>query len=99
MDYKSAPALAARVRGKTKRAFLRAPVVKQWSEYRYLAQLGRHAENLPWLTRDGFDLVNELRFDGIAVRDATTIIRPDALEVADRFVALLREDRMRKSND
>jgi hypothetical protein len=92
MDSYSLPALAARVRGKTKQEFLRAPLVNHWSEHRYRAQLGRHAENLPWLTRDNFDLVTELRNEGIAVRDASTIIPPDAMAVADRFV-----DRLRKS--
>ena len=35
MDSYSLPALAARVRGKTKQEFLRAPLVKNWSEHRY----------------------------------------------------------------
>ena len=90
MDYDGGCALAARARGKTKRVLLRAPVVNQWFRFRYLARLGRHAENLPWLTRDRFDLVAELRQNGVAMRDATSIIPPAVLQVADRMVGQLR---------
>jgi hypothetical protein len=92
MDYYSASALVARLQGKTKRVLLRAPIVNHWAEYRYLAQLGRHAENLPWLDRHRFDLLTELRDNGVAVRDATTIIPPAVLEVADRFVHHLQRN-------
>ena len=81
----------ARVRRKIKRELLRAPIVRPWSENRYHAQLGRHAENLPWITSDRFDIFAELRDHGIAVRDATTTIPAAVLEVADRFVDRLRE--------
>jgi len=82
--------LRARVRGKTIRTFLRAPLVKPWSEHRYHARLGRHAENLPWVSRDRFDVITDLRAHGVAIRDAMTIPAA-ALEVADRFVVGLRE--------
>jgi hypothetical protein len=90
MDYCGGSVLVARARGKTKRVLLRAPIVNKWSTFRYLARLGRHAENLPWLTQDRFDLVAELRQNGIAMRDATTIFPPAVLEVADRLVSQLR---------
>jgi len=83
-------ALAARVRGKTKRVLMRAPILSHWSQYHYLTQLGRHAGNLPWLSRDRFDLITEIREQGIAVRDATTLIPNGVLEVADRFIDELR---------
>ncbi len=83
--------LGVRVRGKIKRELRRAPIVRPWSEFRYHARLGRHAENLPWLTSDRFDVFAELRDHGIAIRDATTTIPAAVLEVADRFVDRLRE--------
>lgn len=90
MNRNDTSALAARMRGKTKRALLRAPIINHLSHYQYLARLGRHAENLPWLTRDNFDLVCELRDKGIAIRDATTLLPPAVIRVADRFVDGLR---------
>lgn len=90
MDHYVTSGLTARVRGKIKRTFLRVPIVKPWSEYNYHARLGRHAENLPWIRRDRFDILADLRDHGVAIRDATTI--PAAvLEVVDRFVDGLRE--------
>ena len=97
MDDYGASALAARVRGKTKRVLLRAPLVNRWSEYRYLAQVGRHAENLPWLSRDSFDLFAELRDHGVATRDAAGMIPARVLEVADRFVDNLRNSTTQNS--
>jgi hypothetical protein len=90
MDDYGASVLAARVRGKTRRMLMKAPLVNQWSQYRYLAQLGRHAGNLPWLGRDSFDLLAEVREHGVAVRNATTMIPAGVLEVADRFLDELR---------
>jgi hypothetical protein len=91
MNPYGASRLPFRARRKIKRELLRAPIVRPWSESRYHARLGRHAENLPWLTSDRFDVFAELRDHGIAIRDATTTIPAAVLEVADRFVARLRE--------
>ena len=96
MDRYAEPGLAVRGRRKIKRELLRAPIVRPWSEYRYHARLGRHAENLPWLTSDRFDVFAELRDHGIAIRDATTTIPAAVLEVADRFVDRLRETTQKK---
>lgn len=98
MDDFSVPAVAARVRGKAKRVALRAPVVNQWSELRWLAQLGRHAAKLPWLTQEGFQIVTTLRSDGIVVRDATSMFSPDVVALADKFVDQLRETTVHKSS-
>ena len=81
---------AVRVRGKIKRTFMRAPIVKPWYEFRYHARLGRHAEKLPWITKNRFDLVAELRDRGIAIRDAANMIPVGTLNSADRFVDSLR---------
>ncbi|WP_003897340.1 hypothetical protein [Mycolicibacterium smegmatis] len=77
---------------------LHAPVVNHWSEQRWLAQLGRHAAKLPWLTRDRFEIVTALRRDGIVVRDATSMFSPDVIALADRFVDQLRAARVQKSS-
>lgn len=84
--------------GKAKRVVLHAPVVNHWSEQRWLAQLGRHAAKLPWLTRDRFEIVTALRRDGIVVRDATSMFSPDVIALADRFVDQLRAARVQKSS-
>ena len=82
--------LIARARGRTKRAWLAAPVVRQWSEARHLVQLGGHAENLPWLTHDRYEILAGLRREGVVQGDATAMIPGDVLEAADRFVARLQ---------
>lgn len=92
MDVDSVLALATRARGKAKRALLRAPLIKDWSEQRYFAQRGRHAEDLPWLTRDRFEVASDLRRDFFAKRDVTSMLPDDVVAVAGRFVARLRED-------
>jgi hypothetical protein len=89
MNYGAAP-FAARVRGKTKRVLTRAPLVGHWSQHRYQTRLGRHAENLPDLDQDGFDLLAEIRERGVALRSAATLFPPHVLDVADRFVDELR---------
>jgi len=81
----------ARMWGKSKRTFLRTPIVSRISENRYLARLGRHAEQLPWLDRDNFDLLAELRRNAVAVRDASTFMPADVLSAADRFAKQLRD--------
>jgi hypothetical protein len=91
MEQYGASRLGARARYKFKRELLRAPIVKPWSDNRYHVRLGRHAENLPWITSDRFDIFAQLRDHGVVVRDATTMIPAAALEVADRFVDRLRE--------
>ena len=97
MDNFSVPAVAARVRGRAKRVALRAPVVNHWSEQRWLAQLGRHAEKLPWLTQEGFEIVTTLRSEGIVVRDASALLSRDIMAIADRFIDQLREVTVHKS--
>lgn len=92
MDVESMLALATRARGKAKRVLLRAPFIKQWSEERYFAQRGRHAEDLPWLSRDRFDVAADLRSGYFASRDVTSMLPADVLTVADKFVARLRQD-------
>ena len=82
--------LIARARGRTKRAWVVAPVVRQWSEARYLMQLGRHAENLPWLTHDRYEILEQLRREGVVQLDATAMIPGEVLDAADRFVARLQ---------
>jgi hypothetical protein len=91
MQQYDAGDLLLRARTKIKREVLRVPVIRPWSNSRYYARLGRYAENLPWLSSDRFDIFAELRDEGIAVRDATTMIPTAALEVADRFADRLRE--------
>jgi hypothetical protein len=76
--------LRVRVRTRIKRELLRAPIIRPWSDNCYRARLRRHADNLPWITSDRFDIYAELRDHGIAFRDATTIAAA-VLEVADRF--------------
>jgi hypothetical protein len=91
MDHDRVSRLAVRARTKIKRELLRAPIVRPWSDNRHYARLGQYAENLPWITSDRFDIFAELRDHGIAVRDATTMIPADVLEVADRIVDGMRE--------
>lgn len=92
MDVESVLALATRARGKAKRVLLRAPLIKQWSEERYFAQLGRHVEDLPWIAKDQFGVVNDLRREYFAKRDASTMLPGDVIAVADRFVERLKAD-------
>lgn len=92
MDVESVLALATRARGKAKRVLLRAPLIKQWSEERYFAQLGRHVEDLPWIAKDQFGVVNDLRREYFAKRDASTLLPGEVIAVADRFVERLRAD-------
>jgi hypothetical protein len=90
-------ALAMRARGAvdrarvtTKQSLLRIPTFRQWSDGRYQTELMRHAENLPWIPPDRFDIVAELRREYIATR---LVNLPDAVQdAADHFVARLRED-------
>ena len=86
MDQYGASRLAFRARRKIKRELLRAPIVRPWSDNRSHARLGRHAENLPWLTSDSFDMFAELRDHGVGIRSATSTIPAALLEVADRFL-------------
>lgn len=90
MGRSGLPTRARLVRGKAKRALLRAPLVKQWSEARYVAQLERHAEKLPRLATDRSDIAAELRGQGVAQRKLTTTFPDTVLDVADRLVADLR---------
>jgi hypothetical protein len=92
MDVERVLALAARARGKAKRLLLRAPLIKQWSNERYFAQLGRHTDELPSLDRDQLDVVNALRKTFLTTRDLTSRIPEDVLDVAERFVSRLRRD-------
>ena len=90
MGYLSSP-LAVRVRTKIKREVLRAPVVNGWANGRYLARIEQHAHNLPALNGERLGVLSELREQGVAVRNGTTMIPAGVLEVADRFVERLRE--------
>lgn len=92
MDVERVVALAARARGKAKRFLLRAPLVKQWSDERYFAELGRHTEDLPSLDREQLDVVNALRRTFVTTRDLTPVIPEDVLAVAERLVSRLRSD-------
>ena len=89
MGPKGMSPLIARARGRTKRAWVAAPVVRQWSEARYRMQLARHAENLPRLTHDRYSILEELRREGMVQRDATALIPREVLEAADRIAARL----------
>jgi hypothetical protein len=53
-------------------------------------RLGRHAENLPRLTHDRYEILEELRREGVAQRDAMATIPRGVLEAADRFVKRLQ---------
>ena len=53
-------------------------------------QLGRHAENLPWLTHDRYEILEQLRREGVVQLDATAMIPDEVLDAADRFVARLQ---------
>jgi hypothetical protein len=90
MGRSGVPARARLARGKAKRAWLRAPFVKQWSEARYAAQLERHADKLPRLAPDRAGIATDLRQECVAQREVTTMIPDVVLDVADRFVADLR---------
>lgn len=92
MLHDGATRFSLRARTKIKRELLRAPIIRPWSDSRYYARLGRHAENLPRLSSDRFDIFAELRDHGVAVRDGTPMIPAAALEVADRFAGRLREN-------
>lgn len=92
MDVDSVLALATRARGKAKRVLLRAPFIKQWSEQRYFAALGRHADDRPWLERGRFGVLEDLREGFFAKRDASDMLPADVVDVADRFVARLKAD-------
>ena len=90
MGRNGLPTRARLVRGKAKRAWLRAPFVKQWSEARYVAQLEQHADKLPPLAPDRSDIAAELRRACVARRGSTTMFPGVVLEAADRLVADLR---------
>ena len=90
MGPKGLSPLIARARGRAKRAWVAAPAVRPWSEARYLTQLARHAENLPRLTHDRFEILEQLRSEGVVQRDATAMIPGEVLEAADSFVARLQ---------
>ena len=92
MANSAASTFAAKARGRTKRALLSAPVVRQWSETKYEAQRGRHLASLPWLSRDRFELVAELRQNGLARRDLSGELSDEMLSSIDRFVTQLRAD-------
>jgi hypothetical protein len=53
-------------------------------------QLGRHAENLPWLTHDRYEILEQVRREGVVQLDATAMIPGEVLDAADRFVARLQ---------
>jgi hypothetical protein len=89
--------LVSRARGKAKRVALRAPVVKQWSDTRYFAGRGRHSANLPWLSRDRQELVTELRRNGLARGDATTLLPDEVIASAERFANGLRQQSSQQS--
>ena len=93
MGYSEVGEVVARARGKTKRMVLRAPVVKQWSDMSYHARQLRHSENLPWLAPDRFDLLQELRSNGLASRDATALLSDSVVASAGRLVSFLRQQR------
>ncbi len=97
MDVDSVIALATRARGKAKRALLRAPVVKQVADTRYFAALGRHAGQLPWLDQTRFSVLKDLRQDWHALRDGSTLVPADVLDVAKDFVDRLKKDTSDKS--
>jgi len=90
-------ALVSRARGKAKRVALRAPVVRQWSDTRYFADRGRHSANLPWLSSDRHELVTELRRNGLARGDATTLLPDDVIASAERFANGLRQQSSQQS--
>jgi hypothetical protein len=98
MDVNAAIALATRARGKAKRAFLRAPLVKQVAETRYFAALGRHAAHLPWLDPVRFSVLKDLRQHFFTKRDGSAFIPPDVLDVAKDFVARLENDTTDRSS-
>src|SRR6185437_15937977 len=93
MGYSRVGEVVARAQGKTKRIVLRAPVVRQWSDMSYHARRVRHSENLPRLAPDRFDLLRELRSNGLACRDATPLLSDSVVAAAGRFVSLLRQQR------
>lgn len=83
---------ALRVRGKIKRTAIRAPLLKPLFERNYQAQLGRHADKLPWIPRDRFDIVAELRENGLAVRNGLNLLPASVVCAADLFADHLRAD-------
>lgn len=63
------------------------PFIQKLIEAHYHLKRGRHADRLPWLPADSFDLVSELRRDCVARRP----VRPpdDVQYAADRMVNVL----------
>jgi hypothetical protein len=86
---------ADRARVASKQSLLRIPALRQRSDTRYQTQLTRHADNLPWLPPDRFDIAAELRREYIATRQ---ICLPDAvLDAAEHFVTRLGQDTTQES--
>jgi hypothetical protein len=59
----------------------------------YHAWRVRHSKNLPRLAPDRFNLLRELRSNGLACRDATVLLSDSVVAAAGRFVSLLRQQR------
>lgn len=97
MDRVAVSALASRARGKAKRVTLRLPIARQWSEVHYFADRGQHSANLPWLSRDLYELVTELRRNGMARGNGTTFLPDEVTASADRFADELRQQSSRQS--
>jgi hypothetical protein len=77
-------------RGKAKRAMSETAVTKYWTEGRYRALRLRHADHLPWVPRERFDIIAELRSEGVATRRITL---PSAVsQAAERYTSRLRND-------
>jgi hypothetical protein len=81
--------LGARVHGKFKRAMLRAPLLRQWSEHAYYAALGRHAEKLRLPAYYAVAAVEALRRDWMVELDGGPMlprdVQRDALALCERL--------------
>ena len=81
--------LIARARGENEESLVSCPRRPAMAKARYRSRLARHAENLPRLTHDRYEILEELRRKGVVQRDATAMIPGEALEAADRLAARL----------
>jgi hypothetical protein len=79
-------AFQARIRAKLSSGQI--PFIEQLLDARYKFQRGRHADRLPWLPAASFDIVRELRQNGVARRAVR--LPDDVAEAAERLIDDLR---------